>query len=275
MLIEGLKDRLTAVKESASWITVLTGAGISAESGIPTFRGPEGYWTIGSRDYYPQEMATRRMFLKQPYEVWKWYLYRIGVCRQSRPNRGHLALAKLEEQLPTRFKLITQNVDDLHLQAGSSPSNMYQIHGNIYFGRCLQECDGMVHELPGSLVGKTRDEDLAQSERELLVCPSCGGLLRPHVLWFDETYNELHYRSQSALAAADRAALLLTVGSSGTTNLPSQVAWRAYQNQATIIDVNIERNPFSDLAEKSPQGAFLQGPSASLLPAITAAILEG
>jgi NAD-dependent protein deacetylases, SIR2 family len=128
VMIEAIARRL----ESGGRLTVMSGAGISAESGIPTFRGTEGYWTVGSRVYHPQEMATRAMFDRSPREVWRWYLYRMGVCRQAAPNAGHRAVVDLERLLGERFTLITQNVDGLHLRAGSSPGRALQIHGNVF-----------------------------------------------------------------------------------------------------------------------------------------------
>ena len=104
--------------------------------------------------------------------------------------------------------------------------------------------------------------------KQLLICSRCGDLLRPHVLWFDESYNEAYYRFESSLAAANRTDLLIIVGTSGATNLPNQVAWLVYQNGGTIIDINLERNPFTELAESSPEGAFIQGQSAVVLPEI-------
>lgn len=266
MLSEQAKERLREIARSSERITVLTGAGISAESGIPTFRGPEGYWTVGAREYRPQEMATYRTFQERPYEVWKWYLYRMGICAAAEPNPGHLAVAEMEHSLPGRFTLITQNVDNLHTRAGNSRERTYQIHGNIFYARCQAECGLGVIPLPAELKAKEKGEELSEDEKSLLDCPRCGAALRPHVLWFDETYDEVHYRFNSSLDIAAQTGLLITAGTSGATNLPQQVAWLAYQNGAMIIDINIERNPFSDLAERSPGGAFLQGASAALLP---------
>src|SRR5438552_13760341 len=92
-------------------VVVLTGAGVSAESGIPTFRGKDGYWTVGAREYHPQELATHAAFERMPWEVWAWYLYRRGVCRGARPNAAHDALVRLDAHLGARFALVTQNVD--------------------------------------------------------------------------------------------------------------------------------------------------------------------
>jgi len=270
MLNQNLKKILQDVARSSGRITVLTGAGISAESGIPTFRGPEGYWTVGSREYQPQEMATYRMFRQQPDEVWKWYLYRIGICQEANPNAGHLALVEMEKYFKERFTLITQNVDNLHIRAGSSLQHTFQIHGNIFFMRCGDECTNKIYPIPKGLSGKKKGEDLTEKERKLLVCPNCGKLARPHVLWFDEMYNEHHYRYHSSLKVAAETKLLLVVGTSGATNLPNLIVWEVKNRGNFIIDVNIAENPFSNLASKSRQGAFIQAPSSVALPEISA-----
>ena len=262
VMIEAIARRL----QSGGRLTVMSGAGISAESGIPTFRGPEGYWTVGSRVYHPQEMATRAMFDRSPREVWRWYLYRMGVCRRAAPNAGHRAVADLERLLGERFTLITQNVDGLHLRAGSSPRRTLQIHGNVFFMRCAGECSTAVFPLPADVPAKEADEPLTDAEAALLACPRCGGLARPHVLWFDETYNEVHYRFHSALEAAATTGVLIVVGTSGATNLPNQVAQLAKSSGALVIDVNIGTNVFTRLALAEPAGFFIQQPAATALP---------
>jgi NAD-dependent deacetylase len=249
-------------------LTVLTGAGISAESGIPTFRGPEGYWTIGSTVYQPQEMATYHMFSNDPWEVWRWYLYRLGICAQADPNPGHMAIVAMEKMFSERFLLITQNVDGLHLRAGSSPEKTFQIHGNIFSRRCDRPCTKEIFPMPSALRGKERDNPMTEEEKQLLRCPKCGGMTRPHVLWFDESYDETHYRFESSLAAAAKTDLLLIVGTSGATNLPNQVAWQVHHRGGVIVDVNIEKNPFTDLALKNNRGYFVQKSSGTALPAM-------
>jgi NAD-dependent deacetylase len=261
--------RAIAAKEGR--LVVLTGAGISAESGIPTFRGPEGYWTVGSREYRPEEMATLSMFSRNPDEVWQWYLYRLGVCRRAEPNAGHLAVKRMEDALGDRFLLITQNVDGLHLRAGSSLERTYQIHGNIDFMRCANDCTRDFFPLPDSVETKGKDDPLTDADREALKCPRCGGLGRPHVLWFDECYDEEHYRFNSSIQAAVDADMLLIVGTSGATNLPMQVGAIAARSGALLVDVNPDPNPFSALAEQSG-GFFCQGPSGAVLPAIADAL---
>ena len=136
----------------------------SVESGIPTFRGEEGYWTVGSAEYHPQEMATYAMFSQLPDEVWTWYLYRRTICRQAGPNAGHLALVELETLLADRFVLITQNVDGLHLQAGNSLKRTYQIHGNIDYMRCSAECSTDIYPVPDEISPKAKGDHLTQAE---------------------------------------------------------------------------------------------------------------
>ncbi|MCP3955624.1 MAG: RNA polymerase subunit sigma [Desulfobacterales bacterium] len=269
-----LANILTETIQSGKRLTVLTGAGISAESGIPTFRGPEGYWTVGSKEYHPQEMATWQMFSRVPQEVWKWYLYRMDVCRQALPNRGHRALVEMETLFQDRFTLITQNVDNLHLRAGNSMARTFQIHGNIFFMRCANECREALYPLPVGVSSKSKDQDLTADEIELLKCPACGQTARPHVLWFDETYNEVYFKFESSLQAAAQTDLLIIVGTAGATNLPNQVAALARHAGAVLVDINIEANPFSRLALSDNKGYFLQESSGAALESILAVFKE-
>ncbi len=247
-------------------ITVLTGAGISAESGIPTFRGPEGYWTIGSEEYHPQEMATFQMFNRNPAEVWKWYLYRMYVCRKAKPNKGHMALVELEMLLKQKFKLITQNIDNLHIQAGHSLPSIYQIHGNVFYARCASGCTDSIFPVPSGLENENKNEDLSDKKKNLLKCKKCGHMIRPHVLWFDETYNEKFYFFRTTIEIARVTDLLIIIGTSGSTNLPGQVAGIVYKRNKPIIDINIEENYFTQLASRSPGGGFIKASSSKALP---------
>ena len=266
--IETAAILLRDVVQKKGNITALTGAGVSAESGIPTFRGPEGFWTVGSKEYYPQEMATYGMFRKHPESVWEWYLYRMGLCKKARPNAGHLALATMESYLGDHFTIITQNVDNLHLLAGNSPSRTFQIHGNIFQVRCASPCSDEVLPLPEGLSAKEKGERLTENEREHLTCPSCGDWLRPHVLWFDETYNEHHFRFASAIETAKNTRLLISVGTAGATNLPNQIAGLVFANHGLMIDINVADNPFASLAKMSKRGIFLQRSSSEALAAL-------
>ncbi len=269
--MEAWKGNLEAALEHGlkgkGGITVLTGAGVSAESGIPTFRGPEGYWRVGSVNYQPHEISTYTMLQEQPLEVWKWFLYRRGVCRAAEPNPGHLAIVRMEALLGERFRLVTQNVDGLHLRAGNSLERTYQVHGNLNYMRCFT-CSGSVKPVPESIGPKERGEDLSPDEIDALKCPGCGAMTRPHVLLWDEIYNEEFYRFESSLKTGADTALLIIVGTAGATNLPNQLVAQVFHNQGTIIDINIEKNRFSETALRSPHGLFCEGASAAILPEI-------
>lgn len=263
-----LKDLLDRGLEADGPIVVLTGAGISAESGIPTFRGEEGYWTVGSRNYHPMELATYEAFSRMPEEVWRWYLYRRSVCRRAQPNAAHRALVALEEALEDRFLLITQNVDGLHLRAGNTLARTYQIHGNIDFMRCPEE-EPHLREVPLA-IGEDWGKDTPFDDRARALLSCCRrGLARPHVLWFDESYDEPLFRFESSLRAAARAALLIVVGTSGQTNLPLQVGAMVARRGAPMIVINQDESPFSRFAEESASGYFAQGSAvAHLVPMV-------
>lgn len=253
-------------------VVVLTGAGISAESGIPTFRGPEGYWTAESTEYHPQELATSRAFRAMPQTVWHWYLYRRGVCRAAEPNPAHRAIVELERALGDRFCLVTQNVDGLHLRAGSSLERTCQIHGNIDYMRCTRRCGVDPMPVPDGLGSKARDSELTEEQFWSLRCPACDAPTRPHVLWFDEYYEEELFRSSTAVRAAARCDLLVVVGSSGTTTLPMHVLDQASRNRAAIIDVNPDDNPFGEFAARSG-GVALPARAGELIPELVAALV--
>ena len=263
-----LKHLLESSMISGGRITVLTGAGISAESGIPTFRGPEGYWTVGSRVYQPQEMATYQMFQQNPRAVWQWYLYRLGICRKAEPNQGHLALVEMEQHFAGRFTLVTQNVDNLHRRCGQSNENTYEIHGNIQCVRCANNCHDDLLPIPSAVSVKTKNAPISEAEWEALHCTRCGHLLRPHVLWFDEAYDETHYRYESTLEAGRKTDLLFVVGTSGATNLPNQLVAEVYHRGGVIIDINIDANPFGQLADRYERGMAILSPSGTALPLI-------
>jgi NAD-dependent deacetylase len=259
----GLRERLR--RGAAGRVVALTGAGVSAESGIPTFRGPEGYWTVGSKVYHPQEMATYAAFSRMPREVWRWYLYRRSVCRAATPNAAHVAIVALEHALADRFTLVTQNVDGLHPRAGSSAARTCQIHGNIDFLRCHRRCHDQLHPVPVDPSLRTVDAPLEDADFARLVCPRCVGPARPHVLWFDEAYEEELFRSESAIAAVDDCRLLLVVGTSGSTSLPLHLVGIAMRNEALIVDVDIDDGPFARAAVSSG-GCWLRGPAGEHVP---------
>jgi NAD-dependent deacetylase len=252
-------------------VIALTGAGVSAESGIPTFRGKDGYWTVGAREYHPQELATQAAFRAMPWEVWAWYLYRRSVCRRAQPNASHHALVRLAAGLPDRFALVTQNVDGLHRRAGSPDAQTFPIHGDISLMRCAAECALDRWPIPDAVPELARGEPVGDAVRALLVCPRCGGMSRPHVLWFDESYDEPRFFLDTVRRLARAAALVVVAGTSGQTNLPWQVVQLAGAAGATIVDVNVEDNPFGRVAAAS--GGVIRGPSGQALSAIADALL--
>lgn len=271
-------DWLSSAWDGNGSILALTGAGVSAESGIPTFRGEEGYWRIGSRNYFPEELATRAAFERMPEEIWGWYLYRRSICRAAAPNAAHLALVKLEQALTSRgeaerFVLVTQNVDGLHLRAGNTSERTYQIHGNIDFMRSIDDRDTRCFPIPAE-IGEhwERGQPIGARERALLVSPD-GTPARPHVLWFDETYDEERFRFHSTLTAIDRAALAIVVGTSGATNLPSMVVHRAIERRIPLVILNRDESTFSALASGRQSARFLQGHAGDLLPPLVDALL--
>jgi NAD-dependent deacetylase len=267
---EELVTLCAGVRDRGERVVALTGAGISAESGIPTFRGREGYWTVGSEVYHPQEMATHAMFELRPREVWRWYLYRRGICRRAEPNAGHRALVALDRALGDRFRLVTQNVDGLHLRAGSPLERTLQIHGNVDSMRCARGCTTGVFPVPEGVPALGPDDALTDEVFDQLSCPECGGTARPHVLWFDECYDEALFYWDSALAAVASAGLLLVVGTSGATSLPMHMGLAALRRGAAIVDVNPDDNPFGEMAAQSAGGGVCRAAAGEVLPELVA-----
>lgn len=241
-------------------IVVLTGAGISAESGLPTFRGEDGYWVHGSKNYHPMELATNNAFSKEPDVVWEWYHYRRNLYAKTQPNPGHYALATLEKFFKMNgrnFTLVTQNVDGLHVKAGSS-KDLFEIHGNIFFMRCSEDCTSELTLIP-------------EHESGVPKCLKCYSNMRPHVLWFDEFYDEEYYKFGTVLDIGYKQMdALILVGTTLQTNLPRKLFELAYYKQLPMIEVNI--NPIG----LSKYGVLeLQGKSGEILPEIVKKVSKG
>jgi NAD-dependent deacetylase len=232
---------LTRAREwlaEARSVTVLTGAGISAESGIPTFRGPGGLWN----NRRPEDLATPPAFANDPKLVWEWYDWRRQRVAAAQPNPGHLALAELESRIP-RFALITQNVDGLHRAAGSR--NVIELHGNIWRLRCVAcEREEENHDAP---------------LREIPLRCACGGLLRPAVVWFGEPLPA--EAMEQAAQAAWRCDLFFLCGTSAVVYPAASLPDRALSAGAKVVEINLEPTPFSDMAHLS-----LRGKSGEILP---------
>lgn len=264
-------------------VVVLTGAGVSAESGIPTFRGSDGFWTVGSENYRPQELATWEKFNEMPQELWKWYQYRWGICRKAQPNAGHYALAELENLMPGAFTLATQNIDGLHQRAGTNAKNLHEVHGNIHHMRCDERIEGACLynvnlnddkniERAQVTVKMTPVPKENESDETLPVCEKCGVRQRPKILWFDECYNECFFHNKTVMAAVENCDLLLVVGTQLTTNLPTQMVNTAKLNSNTIV---VRIDPLLDLNDHNASGMLhLQANSGEALPRIVAAFRD-
>lgn len=214
-------------------IAVLTGAGISAESGIPTFRGAGGLW----RNFRPEELATLEAFSRDPRTVWEWYDWRRQIVAKAEPNSGHHALVRLESQVPD-FTLITQNVDGLHERAGSR--NVLRLHGSIWNVRCTacrHETDNRSVPLP----------ELPPA------CPDCGALLRPGVVWFGEGLPARVW--DNAEKAARNADLLLVVGTSAVVYPAASLVPLAAGGGAKVVEINPGETPISASVSSSVRGA--------------------
>ncbi len=209
-------------------VVVLTGAGISAESGIPTFRGPDGLW----RSYKPEELATPEAFRRDPSLVWEWYLWRRSIIAKAEPNEGHKGLVLLEERYKDSFLLLTQNVDGLHQRAGSK--RVVELHGNIWRVRCLN-CGARYYDY------NTFYEKLPPS------CKECGGLIRPDVVWFGESLPE--DALEKAFEGASSCQVFVVIGTSGVVYPAGGLPFLAKRKGAKVIEINTEETPISSIAD--------------------------
>jgi NAD-dependent deacetylase len=226
-------------------VTVLTGAGVSQESGLRTFRDAQtGLWT----QYKPQELASPEAFRRNPKLIWDWYAWRREAIKGVRPNPGHYAIVEMSRYVDG-FSLITQNVDGLHRMAGSS--HLIELHGNINCVRC-SEC--------GKVADEWEDDGL-----EVPHCKKCDGLLRPNVVWFGEPLPR--YELEAAVEAARNCDIFFSVGTSGEVQPAASLAYGAHNRGAILIEVNTE------LTLLSPKVDFvLPGKSGEILPALVNAV---
>jgi NAD-dependent deacetylase len=222
-------------------ITLLTGAGVSAESGIPTFRDAlTGLWA----QFRPEDLATPEAFLAQPRRVWEWYAWRREKVDSVQPNPAHRAIALLQDRLPG-VALITQNVDGLHQRAGSR--TVIELHGNLQRVKCFDE----------DLVVDDWDDGGDPSPR----CPQCGGLLRPDVVWFGE--NLPRYALDAAEAAARQCEVFFSIGTSGLVYPAAGLPAEAQRCGAVLVDINPDSGILGEQAD-----VHLQGKAGEVLPAL-------
>ncbi|OGL44795.1 MAG: NAD-dependent deacylase [Candidatus Schekmanbacteria bacterium RBG_16_38_11] len=229
---------LTQKCKSARSVVVLTGAGISAESGVPTFRGEEGLW----RKYRAEELATPYAFERDPKLVWEWYDWRRQLISKCLPNPGHYAIANLEA-LYKDFLLITQNVDGLHRKAGSK--KLREIHGNIWRVRCTKE--GRV------------EENLEVPLKTIPPACKCGAILRPHIVWFGESLDMEDI--QTSYEAIGKCDLFFTIGTSVVVQPAASFAMMAKSMGAYVVEINKDPTPVSEQVDVS-----LLGKAGEILP---------
>ena len=216
--------------KSAKSVVFFTGAGISAESGIPTFRGKDGIWN----KLKPEELASFDAFLKNPELVWEWYNHRKKIIHDSKPNAGHIAIAEAQN-IFDRVTVITQNIDNLHYRAGSK--TVYELHGNIERNYCIK-C-------------KTFYNEELDFSKGVPVC-KCGGLIRPDVVWFGEYLPEDQFDASEE--AARNCDIIFIVGTSAVVYPAASLIFTAKQNKAYLVEVNIEETEISKYADCSFYG---------------------
>ena len=260
----GLHDAVARGIERCGNVVIVTGAGISVTSGLRTYRGGEGLWTEEGSSAMAR--ATAAFFFRKPEESWAWHLARRAEAHRASPNAAHHAIADLEKHLGDRLTLVTQNVDRLHLRAGSTPERTIEVHGHVDGMRCSAGCEGTV-PIPAAFDDWVEGDEIGDEHRELLVCPKCGFVTRPHVLWFDEFYDEKHFRMKSAGRAAAHASLCVTVGTSGGVPLAGRLASIAAKAHAVLIDINPRDNALRHVARESG-GMFVDAMADDALPAI-------
>jgi NAD-dependent deacetylase len=237
-------------------LVVLTGAGVSKESGVPTFRDAlDGLWSR----FDPQELATPSAFKANPKLVWDWYEHRREKVSKVKPNPGHYAIAELEDLLP-KVSVITQNVDGLHQAAGSS--DVITLHGDINRHKCSANCEG-----DPTLVDVTKltwDREVGPP-----ACPYCGALVRPDVVWFTERLAP--EALERAIEISSKADVMLVVGTAGAVQPAASMPYRAKQyNNAFLIDINPIEDTITPIAD-----LYINAPSGEVLPQIVRAMRSG
>jgi NAD-dependent deacetylase len=245
--------QVAAALRYAERVVAITGAGISAESGIPTFRGSSGLW----RAFRPEDLATPEAFARDPALVWEWYRWRRGLIATAKPNLGHLVLARFETRFPG-FMLLTQNVDGLHRQAGSR--RLIELHGNIWRARCTAEPERVLDESPAPGAVRSVAGPSSTGDGGLPRC-QCGALLRPDVVWFGVALRATDI--ERAGECARSCEVLLVIGTSAVVYPVAALPAMARRAGARVVEVNVEDTPLTHEAD-----FVLRGPSGSILPAL-------
>jgi len=269
-------DDLAIAASSQSYVVrvlVLTGAGVSAESGIPTFRGKDGYW----RNLDPTKLATPEAFARDPQLVWDWYRERRQRIRNARPNAAHEAIARLAHQTE-EFLLVTQNVDDLHARVGVAAEKMVQIHGDIFVTRCSR-CEFERHDYEQE--HEDEEQEAAYGVREHVrvfkaatcrrtpKCPACQALLRPGVVWFGEQLSRNELERVEDFLDGGTCDVVIVAGTTATFGYIIDWAHRGSRDGAELIEVNPEETPLSRFATQ-----LVREPAAIAWPRIVDQIIR-
>jgi len=234
------KEALIIKLKESKDVAVLTGAGISAESGVPTFRGKDGLW----RQYRAEELATPQAFAANPKLVWEWYDWRRSIIHPLSPNAAHLTIAKLEKYYD-KFTVITQNVDGLHAKAGSK--NIIELHGNIWKVQCIVEGNVM--------------ENYEVPLKEIPPKCKCNALLRPYIVWFGEPLHP--YTFENAVAAVESAQILLVIGTSAIVQPAASLPIIAKEYNKIVVEINIDDTPLTPIVDLS-----IKGKAAEVIPSL-------
>jgi len=243
-----VSERTLKRLHEARSIVAFTGAGISAESGVPTFRGNQGLW----KKFRPEELANLEAFMRNPALVWEWYAARRKIIEEIRPNPGHLALAELERLVPS-LTIVTQNIDNLHRRAGNS--TVFELHGNIERNYCLG-------------CGKSHTEEEIRFRSGIPTCHECGGLVRPDVVWFGELLPMDQW--EQSLKAIESADVVLSIGTSGVVYPAAELPGKGKLRGAYLVEVNPEGTEMTDLMDES-----VRANSATVLPEMVESLRAG
>lgn len=230
-------DKLINALKNARKVAVLTGAGVSAESGVPTFRGEEGLW----KKFHPEELANYDAFMRNPELVWEWYQWRRSMIYDIEPNPGHYALVELGKKYD--LTLITQNIDGLHEKAGSA--NIIELHGNIRRNKCAS-------------CGRMYDGEISVEQKDLVKC-QCGGNIRPDVVWFGEALPAEAFRN--AFRAAETCDVFFSIGTSALVQPAAQLPLTAKESGAYVVEVNPDRTVITAYLDE-----HLHGSSGEIMP---------
>jgi NAD-dependent deacetylase len=240
-------ERARALLRDAQRVAVLTGAGVSAESGVPTFRGDGGLW----KHYRAEDLATPQAFSRDPRLVWEWYGWRRSVVRGCAPNAAHIRLAEAA-RARTDFRIITQNVDGLHAAVADGEADRpLELHGSLFRTRCTR-CSARWED---------RSDVDATADNTLPMCERCGALARPDIVWFGESLDPLVL--EDAMELASIADVCLVVGTSALVHPAAGLADVTRRGGGNVIEVNIADTPLT-----SRSTVVLRGPAAVIVPVI-------